>query len=240
MGPLWRGLCRPASCVLCRRGGRCAPEGRIRGPSRTLGAVADRSLPHRRILLPCQLRRLCRGLGRMLGRHRRKERCGAGQSFDDKPRRRTRTSRSRGPNSRALSGIFASGSTPLGRDRCARRRAGRFARRGACSTASGAGGRSSSAGPATAGRRTAPGRAARAPGARGGARHGDATGARRGAARRAGTASGATGSARRTLRARRPRERLSKFRPSTSPRRPKTPVPKKPLRTTLPSRRGPL
>ena len=35
--------------------------------------------------------------------------------FANKPRRRTRTSRSRGPNSRALSGIFASGSTPLER-----------------------------------------------------------------------------------------------------------------------------
>ena len=35
--------------------------------------------------------------------------------FGNKPRRRTRTSRSRGPNSRALSGIFASGSTPLER-----------------------------------------------------------------------------------------------------------------------------
>ena len=60
-------------------------------------------------------RHLCRRLGRMVGRHRRKERCGAGQSFDDQPRRRTRTSRPRGPNSRALSGIFASGSTPLER-----------------------------------------------------------------------------------------------------------------------------
>ena len=35
--------------------------------------------------------------------------------FGNTPRRRTRTSRSRGPNSRALSGIFASGSTPLKR-----------------------------------------------------------------------------------------------------------------------------
>ena len=54
MSLLWRGLCRPcrpASRIPCRRGGRSAPEGRIRRPSRTLRAVADRSLPHRRILL---------------------------------------------------------------------------------------------------------------------------------------------------------------------------------------------
>jgi len=53
----------------------------------------------------------------------------------DTPGRRTRTGRSRGPDSRALSGILASGSTPLDRDRCAGRSAGWFARLGACSTA---------------------------------------------------------------------------------------------------------
>ncbi len=54
--------------------------------------------------------------------------------FGDKPRRRTRTSRSRGPNSRALSGSFASGSTPLFGWMCARR--------DVCSIATGAVGRS--------------------------------------------------------------------------------------------------
>ena len=55
--------------------------------------------------------------------------------FGNTPRRRTRTSRSRGPNSRAFSGISASGATPLSRRMCAGRKA--------CSTASGAGGRGS-------------------------------------------------------------------------------------------------
>ena len=104
---------------------------------------------------PCRPRRFCRGLGRMLGRHRERERCGAGQSLTTSPGHRTRTSRSRGPNSRALSGILASGSTPAPEADGVR---------DGTPVQLQAGGRSFSAGPATAGRCTVRRRAVRGPG----------------------------------------------------------------------------
>ena len=107
--------CRPAARIPRCSSGRSGPGTRIRRLPCALPVLGAVSLPHRRVLSsPCRPRRLCRSPGRMPGRHRERERCGAGRSLAN-PRRRTRTSRSRGPNSRALSGISASGSSPLPR-----------------------------------------------------------------------------------------------------------------------------
>ena len=188
---------------------------------------------------PCPGQRLCRGVGRLVWRHReRAMRCRA--EFANKPRAPHPNEPVAGTELPCIVRHFRVRVHPRSRD-------GRCARRDAFSTASGAGARWSSAGPATAGRCTVRRRAARGPGARGAARRASATGARRRAARRAVAASGATGSARRTWRARRPgspgsraRGRPPRCRSATSRRRLETPVPKKPLRTTLSGRLRPL
>lgn len=74
----------------------------------------NRSLPRRRTLLPYRADH--GALPRPdVGAASKERATRRWAKFDNTPRGRTRTSRPRGPNSRALSGIFASGSNPLKR-----------------------------------------------------------------------------------------------------------------------------